>query len=74
MQVELLTVHAAKGLQWQTVELLDALVELAAFTVQDGKGGMAWPEFDGDAINLWYVAVTVACERRWDGVEPTVFK
>lgn len=60
VQVELLTVHAAKGLQWQTVELLDDLVELAAFTVQDGKGGMAWPEFDGDAINLWYVAVTRA--------------
>ena len=43
VQVELLTVHAAKGLQFRTVQLADDLFELAAFKVQDGKGGMAWP-------------------------------
>ena len=59
VQVELLTVHAAKGLQWPSVQLLDDFVELAAFKVQDGRGGMAWPEF-GDEINLWYVALTRA--------------
>ena len=59
VQVELLTVHAAKGLQYRTVQLADDLVELAAFKVQDGKGGMAWPA-GGDAINLWYVALTRA--------------
>lgn len=59
VQVELFTVHGAKGLQWPRVQLLDDFVDLAAFKVQDGKGGMTWPEF-GDEINLWYVALTRA--------------
>jgi hypothetical protein len=59
VQVELLTVHAAKGLQFRTVQLADDFVELAAFKVQGGKGGMAWAEA-GDEINLWYVALTRA--------------
>lgn len=40
VQVELLTAHAAKGRQFPTVELLDDFVNLAAFKVQDGKGGI----------------------------------
>lgn len=56
------TVHGAKGLEFDTVELLDDLCPLSAFEVVDGIGRMAWPVGD-DEINLWYVALTRAKRR-----------
>jgi hypothetical protein len=56
------TVHGAKGLEYDTVQLLDDFCPLAAFEVVDGRGRMSWPVGD-DGINLWYVALTRAKRR-----------
>jgi hypothetical protein len=53
------TVHGAKGLEWDTVEVLDDLAPLAAFRVDVPKNsntptGSLWcPEWDDLALNLW---------------------
>ena len=60
--VLLTTVHAAKGAEFDTVELLDDFLPLSAFEVVDGRGRMAW-RAGNDEINLWYVALTRAKRR-----------
>jgi hypothetical protein len=59
--IQLSTVHGAKGLEWDTVQLLDDLAPLAAFRVVDDKvtgtpSGSPWfPHWDDSLLNLWLV-------------------
>jgi len=57
----LTTVHAAKGLEWDNVEILDDFMELAKYEKSISSNTVACI-FDlkdwGDDLNLWYVAVT----------------
>lgn len=49
------TVHGAKGLEWDTVEVLDDLAPLAAFrvNVKDRTGGLWFQTWDDPQVNLW---------------------
>jgi superfamily I DNA/RNA helicase len=55
------TVHGAKGLEWDTVQLLDDLAPLAAFRVTVDKetgnsSGSLWcPSWGDSLLNLWQV-------------------
>ena len=62
--IVLSTVHAAKGMEWDNVELCDDFVELAKFEVKAVSFNGPRARFDfksfGDDINLVYVALTRA--------------
>ena len=76
--IVLSTIHAAKGMEWDNVEICDDLVSLAKFRVVkrnpsspciqsaavplDITAMFDFPGY-GDDINLWYVAVTRARKR-----------
>ena len=63
--VVLSTIHTAKGMEWDNVEIGEDLVVLNLFT----GTGFDFPNW-GDSLNLWYVAVTRARIRL---VLPTKF-
>ncbi len=76
--IVLSTIHSAKGMEWDNVEICDDLVPLAMFQVVkrhpsspciqsasvplDSTAMFNFPGY-GDDINLWYVAVTRARKR-----------
>ena len=56
--VILTTVHAAKGMEWENVEILDDFTDLKKYSIiSKSKGEFSQPSW-GDDLNLWYVAVT----------------
>ena len=58
--VVLSTTHAAKGMEWDIVELANDFIELAEVEMKhDGSAAFKIPS-KGDDLNLWYVAVTRA--------------
>jgi hypothetical protein len=60
--VTLSTIHSSKGLEWDTVEILDDVVELTSFSVDvpSDEAHFLLPKQCGDVSCLLYVALTRA--------------